>query len=76
MGYLQFALCERAANRKTDSWEVSARGAILGYVRWWAAWRKYCFFPAEGTLYEQDCLREVAEFVEGQTRVYKAAGKG
>lgn len=39
-------------------------GEFLGVIRWYGAWRKYAFFPETQTLYEQDCLRDIAQFLE------------
>jgi hypothetical protein len=60
---------------KTDIWHVVATqgDGYLGTVKWWGGWRRYCFFPADGSLYEQDCLRDIADFCETETRNYKAA---
>jgi hypothetical protein len=54
---------------KTSRWNVFTKRGVtpLGRVMWWNAWRKYCFFPLSDTLYEQDCLRDIADFCEQQT---------
>jgi hypothetical protein len=57
-----------SASGKTRVYEVDTKDEIrvcLGEVRWYAPWRKYAFFPDPDTLYEQDCLRDIAEFLEG-----------
>lgn len=63
----------RGKARKTRIWEVwtIAEDVQLGEVRWYSPWRKYCFFPYGGTVWEQDCLRVLAEFIETQTREHK-----
>lgn len=70
--WVSFQLEERKRGAKTDVWHVwsikeAPMTAHLGIVKWFAPWRKYAFFPAEQTLYEQDCLRDLAEFVEVET---------
>ena len=58
---------------KTCVWSVFTKdGGYLGSVKWWSGWRKYCFFPANGSLYEQDCLNDIAEFLETATGIHKA----
>lgn len=47
----------------------------LGQVRWFARWRKYSFFPASATIFEETCLREIAFFCETATQLHKAAKK-
>lgn len=67
--WIRFHLNERPANRKTDTWEIWSldEASHIGQIRWYAPWRKYCFFPASQSVWEQDCLRFVAEFVEAET---------
>jgi len=42
-------------NMKSDDW--------LGVVRWYAPWRKYCFFPADDIVFCADCLRDIQDFI-------------
>jgi hypothetical protein len=44
-------------------------------VRWFSRWRKYAFYPGRETVFEEDCLREIADFCETRTREYKQARK-
>lgn len=62
--------------RKTRRWELYAEnGGFLGTVEWFTRWRKYTFRPttSDATWFEQTCLREIAAFIEQQTREHKAA---
>lgn len=65
------------AGRKTASWGVSSTGLVpLGHVRWFSQWRRYCFFPLDQHLvFDAECLRELAEFLQSQTAAYKAKEK-
>lgn len=60
--YLTF---EQLANpgRKTGIWNVrsASSGAHLGTIRWYGAWRQYCFYPTEPTIFNTDCLVEIAD---------------
>ena len=50
---------------KTKIYQVMAdTGTHLGDIKWYAPWRKYAFFPEPDTIYEQDCLRDIAGFLE------------
>lgn len=44
--------------------------ALLGYVKWWVHWRQYVFFPLN-SIFDKNCLREIAEFCEQSTKVHK-----
>lgn len=39
-------------------------GDRLGEIRWYGAWRKYAFFPDAETLFENQCLQDIAEFLD------------
>lgn len=70
--YIKFRNCGPRPGNKTCDFEVSTdRGDVLGIVKWFGRWRKYSFFPEAGTLYEETCLREIAEFCQDRTRDQK-----
>lgn len=31
----------------------------LGQIKWYGAWRRYCFYPDESTLFDSSCLAEI-----------------
>lgn len=59
--------------RKTNVFEVWSKyeDCSLGIIKWKANWRKYAFFPYGSSHYEQTCLRDIADFIEEETRKYK-----
>jgi hypothetical protein len=36
----------------------------LGEVKWYAPWRRYCFFPNQCTLYDASCLQEIVSHLD------------
>lgn len=62
---------------KTKSWQVWARKpfVILGYIKWHGAWRCYAFFPADNTLFEHNCLWDIADFVARETTALRLTWK-
>jgi len=41
----------------------NSRGIFnLGQIRWYAQWRQYAFYPAEGTVFEKTCLGDIQQF--------------
>ncbi len=61
-------------DRQTGIWDVVTKdeGAILGWILWDGAQRKYCFSPiphAGETC--QTCLRDIVEFCERATRKHR-----
>jgi hypothetical protein len=71
--WITFKLNERRVNAKTDTWGVWDIGETesLGEIRWYTPWRKYCFFPYTGTVFEQDCLNRIAEFLVSETAKHR-----
>ena len=80
--HIQFAMTGRSPSGKTMVWVVQARagrvgdearigGNYLGYVRWFARWRKYSFYPEPNCVFEDLCLREIAMFIEARTFEHK-----
>jgi hypothetical protein len=65
--------------RKTNIYEVLEKGggltSHLGEIRWFGRWRKYCFFPVDGTLYEERCLRDISQFIEEETKARRTKKK-
>ncbi len=61
--YIDF-LCNSKSGKTKIYQVISIYGSFLGDIKWWCSWRKYAFFPAPDTLYEQDCLRDITKFLE------------
>ena len=60
----------------TKVWSCQSKaGSILGFVRWWAHWRRYCFFPERDMLFDANCLWDIADFVAGSTTEQKEIQK-
>lgn len=66
------------AGRKTSIWQIlSARhGELLATVRWQGSWRQYVAQPAIATVFNSDCLRDLAGFLERENAEHKAQRKG
>lgn len=73
--WLNFVKQEVAAGRKTLIYHVETKnGTSLGSVAWYSQWRKYCFFPVEDTLYDPECLNDIAKFVQSMTDMHRLKG--
>lgn len=58
---------------KTKLWFVVPIGTTgrLGQVRWYAPWRKYTFWADPSCIFEEQCLRDIADFCEKETKKHK-----
>lgn len=65
--YIEFREIDNPG-RKTRIWHVVSRssGQTLGDVRWYGAWRQYCFYPFSATIWNVGCLATVQEFINEQ----------
>ena len=68
--HIYMSRCAVPKTRKTKIWTVrsSETGYFLGWVKWHAPWRRYAFYPHGDTLFEETCMREIAQFLEDATR--------
>jgi hypothetical protein len=43
---------------KTKVWEVrnNKHHTVIGYIKWYGGFRKYCFYPLPDTLFDHHCL--------------------
>lgn len=49
----------------TKIWEIlDSTNTRLGLVKWYAPWRKYCFHPLDGVLFDHSCLTDIAKFMK------------
>jgi hypothetical protein len=70
--WIQFQVIRNTS--RTQVWQVAARDfgpTILGEVMWFAKWRKYAFFPENDTVFEQDCLRDLATFCQARNKEHR-----
>lgn len=71
--YITFRFERLSESGKTKRWVVeSAEGQPIAYVEWGGHWRKYIFFPLSCTIFEEVCLREIADFIQGETKAHRA----
>jgi len=57
----------------TKVWRVDNKygDGLLGHVAWFGRWRKYAFYTVPERVFEEVCLREIAEFCERKTKEHK-----
>lgn len=71
--FINFRSVGASPSGKTSIWAVDTRdGLPLGTVKWFGAWRKYAFYPADSTVFEATCLMEIAAFCMTRTEEHKA----
>lgn len=65
------------AGRKTAIWQIRStrNDGLLAAVKWFAQWRQYVVEPAVGAVFNSECLREIAGFLERKNAEHKAKRK-
>ena len=70
--YINFDVEPTLPGRKTKTWIVSSKYVDrLGVVRWLTRWRKYTFQPEPNCVFEETCLRDIAQFIKDRTYNHK-----
>ena len=69
--YIEIIFREKPA--KTRIYEVVSKnhGMGLGLIKWYGAWRQYCFFPYEGTIFNKECLNFIENFLIKENDLYR-----
>ena len=70
--WIQFQVIRNTG--KTFVWRIAAKDhgpTMLGDIKWFGRWRRYAFFPLSDTVYEHECLRDIANFCEEQTSLHR-----
>jgi hypothetical protein len=74
--HITFHYVGKTESGKTLRYEVRTvrpQREPLGWVYWYPAWRKYVYHPSPGTVYEETCLTEIAEFIAEKTDAHRQA---
>jgi hypothetical protein len=62
---------------KTVRWDVvSNRGQCLGFIGWYGAWRQYVFEPEPATVFNRECLLDIATYLERVNEEHKRKQRG
>lgn len=70
---------ENLKGRKTPIYHINSLRSQdeIGQIKWYGAWRKYCFFPNGDTVWDKKCLDSVCDWLlEVNTPVEKRTAKG
>lgn len=74
--YIRLDLHEKRAKTNTYFVMNIKSENILGYVRWYGAWRQYIFEPCEETLYNTGCLSDISIWLKRLNKEQKRGEHG
>jgi hypothetical protein len=75
--WLQFVVKENKPKTVVFSVRSKCSQIELGEVKWYPAWRHYCFFPTTEmeTVHSDRCLISIGEFIEGLNERHEEGSK-
>lgn len=44
---------------------------LLGVVKWYSRWRKYCFYSEDNIVWDTTCLNHLVKFINDLNKQYK-----
>jgi hypothetical protein len=63
--YLCFEELESKPRTKQFAVKNKTSDFILGHVKWYAPWRRYCFFiDKPGLVFDAECLADIQDFLK------------
>jgi hypothetical protein len=62
--YIHFVQLETRGKTSVWSCRNTHHGEELGIIKWWGAWRQYCYFPTVEAIYSAGCLQDIQEFIK------------
>jgi hypothetical protein len=72
--YITFTEVADTGKTKVFRIETNDRNRYnLGIIKWFPAFRKYSFFPANSSIFEQDCLKDIIDFMADLTEKRRLA---
>lgn len=61
------AFDETPDNRKTKIYRLcNSKNELihLGIIKWYGAWRQYCFFSEDNIVFNKECLNDISKFLD------------
>ena len=61
-------------NKKTNIYYIypdSDTDVLLGRIKWYNHWRKYCFYAEDNIIWDTKCLNELITFLDNLNQEHK-----
>lgn len=73
--WLDFTIIDRKPKTVVYAVQSKGSGDHLGIIKWFPAWRHYCFFPttAMETVHSDRCLLAISQFITKLNEEHKKA---
>ena len=67
--YLKFIVKEHKPKTKVVAVVNKTHAEEIGVIRWYSAWRQYCFMPHPNTIWNNKCLNDINDMIAELTPV-------
>jgi hypothetical protein len=69
--FVDFVFEGMSKSGRTEIWFVFSKDSdlLLGEVKWFGKWRRYCFYTIDSTIFDWSCLRDIADLCEARMKV-------
>ena len=63
-------------NRKTPIIHIeNLQNIPLGQVKWYGAWRKFCFYAYDNSIWDSQCLQDIIKLMDKYNNEWKINSK-
>lgn len=71
--FIKFDEVPQKPGKLTKVWRVVSTqdGTLLGGIKWFTNWRRYCFYPLPDMIFDENCLWDIADFCSSETTSQK-----
>ena len=61
--YIKFEMIHE--NPKTNVYSVKNKNSddLIGFIKWYGAWRQYCFFSVNSIILSRGCMKDINDFI-------------
>lgn len=67
-----FIVKEIILNKKTPILYIFSNDkTLLGNIKWYGAWRKFCFYPNKDSIWDNYCLNDLTNFLEQYNKEWR-----
>lgn len=61
--FIHFVVIKQNPKTEVYACKSNSSSDVLGVVKWYSAWRQYCFFSASNIVFNSSCLDDIAHFM-------------
>lgn len=62
--YIRFETYAKKLKTKVYGVVNIKSGFRIGIIKWYSAWRQYCFYPDEETIFNTECMQYIIDFIK------------